>query len=244
MSFQADFFARHPQAQSVMGLFDVLPGVSFYAKDRHSRFIRVNDSFLQNHGLRDAADVIGKTDLDLSPPAMAMAYMEEDQRVMTSGQPLPGQVWMVYQSRRVPRWYISSKTPLFDPDGTVIGIAGAMYAIDRPDELARHVQELMPVIRHIERHYAEPVPMSAMAKLAGLSSTHFNRRFQQLLRMTPMAYLKMVRVHAAQRLLTTTSLPLSQIAIDAGFTDQSHFTRRFRQSTGLTPAAYRKRFRA
>ncbi len=83
-----------------------------------------------------------------------------------------------------------------------------------------------------------------MATRAGLSPTHFNRRFRQLLRMTPVQYLRTVRVQAARRLLAETSLGLAQIAIDTGFTDQSHFTRRFRQTTGLTPAAYRRRFRA
>jgi AraC-like DNA-binding protein len=242
--FQAAFFARYPLAEQVMRLFDNLPGVAFYAKDTASRFIKVNGAFLESHGLHDEREVLGRDDRDLSLPAMAAAYMEEDRRVMTGRRSIPGQVWLVYQSRRVPRWYVSSKTPLFDPAGAVIGLAGAMYPIERPDELAAHTHELLPVVRHIEEHYPEPVSMAAMATRAGLSPTHFNRRFRQLLRMTPVQYLRTVRVQAARRLLAETSLGLAQIAIDTGFTDQSHFTRRFRQTTGLTPAAYRRRFRA
>ena len=85
--------------------------------------------------------------------------------------------------------------------------------------------------------------MAEMAALAGLSSTHFNRRFQQLLRMTPGGYLRSVRVQSARRLLAATRLPLAGIAQQCGFTDQSHFTRCFRTATGLTPGDYRKRFR-
>ena len=242
-AFQADFFTRHPLALQVMELFDQLPGVSFYAKDRLSRFVKVNGRFLENHGLREEQDVLGRTDRDLSPPSMAAAYMDEDQRVMAGRKPIPGRVWMVYQSRRLPRWYVSSKTPLFDAAGEVIGLAGAMYPIDRPTELANYVRELFPVLKHIEAHYTEPVSMSEMARLAGLSSTHFNRRFHQVLRMTPLDYLRTVRVQAAQRMLAGTTTSIAAIAADTGFTDQSHFTRRFRQSTGLTPAAYRRRFR-
>lgn len=242
-AFQADFFARYPLAEQVMRLFDVLPGVSFYAKDTLSRFVKVNRPFLDNHGVATEEEVLGRTDRDLSPPVMAEAYIEEDQRVMAGRQPIPGQVWLVYYARRVPRWYVSSKVPLFDPAGDVVGLAGAMYPIERPADLAAYTRELMPVVQHIQERYADPVSMARMAALAGLSSTHFNRRFRQVLRMTPVGYLRTVRVQAAQRLLAGTALPLASVAADTGFTDQSHFTRRFRQATGMTPAAYRRRFR-
>jgi AraC-like DNA-binding protein len=244
LAFQADFFARYPLAEQVMTLFDGLPDVAFYAKDTASRFVKVNGRFLENHGLRSEAEAIGWSDRDLSLPALAAAYMAEDRRVMESRRPLLGQVWLVYHERRVPRWYVSSKTPLFAAAGEVVGLAGAMYPIDRPEELARHAQELLPVVRHIDEHYADTVSMARMAKLAGLSATHFNRRFRHLLRMTPVEYVRTVRVQAARQRLTATTDSLVKIAADTGFTDQSHFTKRFRQSTGLTPAAYRRRYAA
>ena len=61
----------------------------------------------------------------------------------------------------------------------------------------------------------------AFVRLARLSSMHFNRRFQQLLRMTPTAYLRTVRIQAARRLLSITSRALAALAHDTGFTDQS-----------------------
>lgn len=243
LDFQAAFFTRYPLAEQVMGLFDALPNVSFYAKDRLSRFVKVNGRFLEHFGLHDERDVLGRTDRDLSPPAMAAAYIEEDQRVMAGRKPIPGQVWLVYRARRLPQWYVSSKAPLFDADGHVIGLAGAMYPIDQPHELAAYTHELEPVVRHIEQHYAQSISMVQMARLAKLSRTHFNRRFQQVFRMTPLAYLRTIRVQAAQRLLAGTLQELAAIAVDTGFTDQSHFTRRFREATALTPAAYRRRFR-
>jgi AraC-like DNA-binding protein len=242
-SFQGDFFARCPQARSIMRLFDALPQTYFFAKDRESRFVAVNHLFLDNHGLTDESQAIGKSDRDFHPPLLAEAYIAEDRRVMQSKKPLPGQVWAVLHRRTTPRWYVCTKTPLFGPDDDVLGIAGAMYRIDDPQLLADHFQELFPVIRHIDRHYAGTVSMDDMAKRAGLSTTHFNRRFRQLLRMTPLNYLRAVRVQHARGLLTTTDKPLAEIATLTGFSDQSHFTRRFRQTTGLTPDAYRRRFR-
>lgn len=239
---QRSFFAQHPLAESLLELFMALPQTYFYAKDHQGRFIRVNQLFLENHGLEHEWQAIGKTDRDFHPPLMAEAYMEEDRRVMASGRPVRGQTWMVLHRRRVPRWYVSTKTPLLRTDATVIGIAGAMYRIERDEELTQYFEELMPVVRHIEGHYAETISMQAMAELAGLSPTHFNRRFRQLLRMTPTQYLRAVRVQAAQRTLTTTSRSLAEIAVDVGYMDQSHLTKRFREVTGMTPAAYRKRF--
>lgn len=240
--FQTDFFARHPLAESVISLFDSLPQTYFYAKDAKSRFVKVNQLFLENHGLDNEFQALGKTDRDFHPPLMAEAYIEEDRRVMAGRKTIPGQMWLVLHRRRVPRWYISTKAPLFDLQGNVIGLAGAMYRIEEQAELTRYFQELLPVVKHIEEHYAKTITMPDMAELAGLSSTHFNRRFRQLLRMTPMQYLRTVRVQAAQRLLTTTSHPIADIAAQVGFTDQSHLTKRFREVTGMTPAAYRKRF--
>ena len=229
-------------AKSMIDLFDSLPQTYFYAKNRESRFVKVNPLFLENHGLEDESQALGKSDHDFHPPLLAKAYIEEDRRVMLSGRPLKGQVWLVLHRRRTPRWYVSTKSPLFDATGEVVGIAGAMYRIEHQEELTEYLHELMPVARHIEKHFAEPIRMSDMADLVGLSSTHFNRRFRQLFRMTPMQYLRSVRVQAAQNLLTTTSRPLTEIAVAVGYTDQSHLTKRFREVTGITPAAYRKRF--
>ena len=241
-AFQQAFFNRCPTAESVIRLFDSLPQTYFYAKDRQGRFVRVNQLFLENHGLSTESEAIGKTDRDFHPPAMAEAYRSEDKRVMESGEPLPGQVWLVHDRKRHPRWYVSTKTPLQSPAGDVMGIAGAMYRVEEPEMLAGHVHELLPVVTHIERHFAEPISMAEMARKAGLSATHFNRRFRQLLRMSPTAYLRTVRVQAARQRLTTSSRSLAEIAAETGFTDQSHFTKRFREVTGITPGEYRKQF--
>lgn len=239
--FQETFFRRHPGAHSVMSLFDALPHVAFYAKDLESRYVRVNQLSLQRHGVQSEEEMLGKTDRDFHPPALAEAYIAEDRRVLATARPIPGQVWLVFHERRMPHWYVSTKVPLWDTRGKVIGLAGAMYSIEQPAEQQRYFRELFPVIQHIEQHYAEPISMEAMAARARLSSTHFNRRFQQLLRMTPTGYLRTVRVQAARRLISTTNRTLAEIAREAGFTDQSHLTRCFREATGLTPRAYRLR---
>ncbi|MEM9481186.1 MAG: AraC family transcriptional regulator [Verrucomicrobiota bacterium] len=243
LGFQEAFFEQNPNARSVMGLFEFLPEVHFYSKDTKSRFVKVNQAFLERHGVTREEEVLGKSDRDFHPPAMAEAYIAEDQRVMKGGVPIPNQVWLVMLRRGTPAWFVSSKTPMFGPGGEVIGIAGAMYPIARPQDQEVYFRELAPVMRYIEAHFTEQISMEEMAKLAGLSSTHFNRRFRGLLRMAPTDFLKSLRVQEAQRLLAYTQDSMGEVALASGFYDQSHFTKRFKQVTGLTPLAYRKKFR-
>ena len=239
---QKDFFQQNPNAVSLFKLLDVLPQTYFYVKDTKSRFIKVNQLFLDNHHLESESEAIGKDDRFFHPPLMAEAYMAEDQRVMESAQQQESQVWMVLYRKKTPRWFKSTKTPIFNQTGEVIGIAGLMYLIENDKEIEKFFKELTPVIRHIEKHFHENISMHEMAQLSGLSSTHFNRRFQQLAHISPNQYLKNIRVQAARLLLSTTKKGLVNIAAEIGFTDQSHFTRRFREMTGMTPLAYRKRF--
>lgn len=244
MGFSDAFYQRNPRAQSVIGLFDHLPSVLFYAKDSQHRYVAVNQqTLIEVFGLASMDDLLGRTDLDFQPPALAEAYHAEDRRVMEAAMPIPNQVWLVPHVRGTPRWYVSSKTPLFAADDTVIGIAGVMYPIATPEEQASFFRELSPVIRFVEENYTETISMKDMALMTGLSATQFNVRFRNVLRMSPTDYVLSRRIQDAQKRLTETSQSIAEIGIYTGFVDQSHFTKRFRKITGMTPLAYRKRFR-
>jgi AraC family transcriptional regulator len=63
--------------------------------------------------------------------------------------------------------------------------------------------------------------------------------FKQITGVTPHVYLANVRLEHARRLLSETSLSISQIAIRVGYHSQSHFTKIFKSVTGVTPRVYR-----
>jgi AraC-like DNA-binding protein len=244
MAFRDAFFQRNPTARDVIGLFEYLPSVCFYAKDAGHRYVGVNRATLTEvFGLDDEADLLGRTDNEFQPPALAEAYHAEDRRVMEGGQPIPNQVWLVPHVRGTPRWYVSTKTPLHCPDRKVLGIAGVMYPIATPEDQATYFRELSPVIKHLGDHYAEDVSMKELAALANLSTTQFNHRFRTILRMSPTEYLLSLRIQHARHLLTQTSQSIAETGTAVGFYDLSHFTKRFRKVTGMTPRAYRTRFR-
>ena len=177
-SFHSEFLSQHPVADSVMELFEFLPSVFFYAKDAKHRYIAVNQTTLNEvFGFSDPSDLLGKTDSEFQPPALAEAYHSEDRRVMEDGKTIPSQVWLVPHVRGTPHWYVSTKTPLRNLDGEVIGIAGVMYPIETPEEQETSFQELLPVIRHIDQHYCGKISMTGMAKMAGLFDNPVQQSF-------------------------------------------------------------------
>ena len=99
------------------------------------------------------------------------------------------------------------------------------------------------VCEYIDSHLQENVALEVLAEIAQLSVHHFARAFRQSLGIPPHSYIVQRRVEHAQQLLRNTDLPLSEIAIEAGFTDQSHLTRHFRTITGVSPGLARHGFR-
>ncbi len=237
------FLEDNPAALAIIELFDRIPGVIFYAKDRESRYIAANRAMLEAKDLTDPADLLGRTDRDFHPPVLADAYLAEDAWVMERNRSLPGQIWFVLDRSGRPGWFNSSKVPLRDAGATVVGLAGVRYAIATPEDRERRFKQLAPVIRHLEEHYTESVSMERMAALAGISTTHFNRRFTEVLGMAPTRFLHSLRIEQARQLLARTDRSIGEIALDTGYHDQSHFTRHFRKLTGVTPRIYRQRFR-
>lgn len=79
-----------------------------------------------------------------------------------------------------------------------------------------------------------------LATIAGLSKFHFIREFERHVGMTPGAYLRMLRLTHATRLLRETQLRVSDIALNVGFADHPSFSRSFTRTMGMTPVAYRR----
>lgn len=82
------------------------------------------------------------------------------------------------------------------------------------------------------------LPISELAKVAGMSAAQFNRNFQKVTGFTPHQYRLQLRVEAAKAKLAGRDEKLATIADELGFTDQAHFTRTFRQFTGMSPGEF------
>jgi len=91
---------------------------------------------------------------------------------------------------------------------------------------------------YIRAYHAHDLTVSSLAAVAGLSRAHLTRAFSNAYHMPPHVYLNAVRIVQAQALIRR-GMPLTMVALECGFADQSHLTRRFKGSVGVTPSAWR-----
>ena len=88
-------------------------------------------------------------------------------------------------------------------------------------------------------HIAEPVSLTELAAVAGLSRMHFAAQFRAATGCSPHTYLLNRRIEEAKTLMATTTMPLAEVALAVGFQAQCHFSTVFKRFTGETPATWR-----
>jgi len=99
---------------------------------------------------------------------------------------------------------------------------------------------LLQVKEMLHARFAEPLTLSEIAQSVGVHPVYLAQMFHKYFKCTVGAYLRQLRLEFARRELATSDAPLCQIALAAGFSDQSHFTRTFKRYVGVTPAQYRE----
>ena len=109
-----------------------------------------------------------------------------------------------------------------------------------PEELAdlahlRRARDLM------DREYARPLDVAAIARAALMSTAHFSRQFRTTYGETPYAYLMTRRIERAKLLLRRGDLSVTEVCLEVGCTSIGSFSARFTELVGETPTAYRAR---
>ena len=104
-------------------------------------------------------------------------------------------------------------------------------------------QALASLIEHIDAHLKLPPSLTDMGMRAGLSPSHFARKFRQSTGLSLHRFVNRRRIQASLPLLQEHGQSLAGVALELGFSSQSHFTRIFSGLTGMPPAKYRKLFR-
>jgi AraC family transcriptional regulator len=95
-------------------------------------------------------------------------------------------------------------------------------------------------IDFMEAHLGRSLDLATIAEAAGISPSHFARRFRATLGKAPHQYLIQMRIDRAKRLLSESDKSIAEIAFACGFASQEHLTRLLKRSCGLTPAGFRK----
>jgi len=112
-------------------------------------------------------------------------------------------------------------------------------AANRPG-VPRNQERLLSMLAFIQTHYDEKLTLEDIAAAASVSKRECLRAFRAGIHRTPMEYLTDHRIDMAKKLLRTTDLPITHIALQTGWCSAAYFSKTFKEACGMTPFAYRK----
>ncbi len=220
-------------------LFDHTPDIAFFIKDAAGRYVIVNDSLVERHGLRSKSQMLGRRPSDVCPGDFGRIPAEQDATVLRTGRPIIERLELHWYAPHKPVWCLTTKLPMRDATGTVIGLIGMSKDVRAPMPAKEIPAEIAAAMRHLETAFADPLTPSTLARIAGLPAARFARIVKRIFGITPSQLIAKTRIAAASRLLRETDRSIAEIAHECGFTDHSAFTRSFRAVTSVTPTDFR-----
>ncbi len=118
----------------------------------------------------------------------------------------------------------------------------SMFSPSIPSDVPNTVQtkkdRLSPAIYYVQKNYSQRIYSDAVARLCGMSATHFSRVFKQTYDVTFQEFLLRYRVYQACQQLRSPMTNISDISYNVGFSDPSYFTRVFKRYVGVAPSDY------
>lgn len=224
---------------TLSNLFDCAPDVAFFVKDAQGRYVAVNDSLVRRHGLSARDEVLGRRPRDICQGEFGQAPSEQDERVLSTGQPLTEHLEMQWNPAGEPVWCLTTKLPIVDDAGQITGIVGFSRDVRVPVQQDDIPREFATALKNFEQTLADEVTPSWLAEQSSLTPQQLTRFTKRVFDLTPTQLIARIRIAAASRMLRDSTRSIADIALACGFYDHSAFTRAFRNATGITPTAFR-----
>lgn len=219
-------------------LFDLIPSVTFFAKNRAGEMMFASRSVRERCHIRNEADIIGLNDFDLASAEMARSYLADDQKILEDGQPILNRIEVGLDESGVPDLFVVNKLPIRSRNGAIIGIMGFSHSNRGHGKLLSQ-DGVTKALDYVREHYRDPFRITELARLVGMSVRQLQRKFKVTFGISPHVFVLKTRLLAACRALRETDLNAGEIAAICGFSDQSSFTKHFHEQIGLTPRNYR-----
>lgn len=230
-------------ARVIEQMADLMHDTAFFIKDATGRYLVVNQSLVERHGLKDKSQMLGRRPCDVCPGDYGRIPTEQDEHVLRTGQPIVERLELFWRKPNVPVWGLTSKLPVRDAQGRVTGLIGISKDLAAPMSRDDVPPKVARVLRYLETAYDEPVSPSSLARKAGMTPARFARVIKRIHGISPMQLITQTRISVGSRLLCETDDSVAQIALECGFADHSAFTRAFRAVTGESPTEHRRRSR-
>ncbi len=237
---QQNFYDAIGSVQQFQLLFNDLPGVFFFAKDLHGRMMAVSQGIIGRLGAASEAELIGTTDYDHFPKHIADAFAADDRMVMETGKPLRNRVEIWYTSQRLLDWFVTTKLPVRDELGNVVGVMGIVSSYEGNRKSSLPYTQIGTVVDHIRQNHRGKITVAELAELAGLSTRQLHRKFLEVFGMNVQDFLAKTRIQGACDELIQTDRSIVDIAKEFGFCDQSAFTQQFKKHVSMTPLKFRR----
>ena len=229
-------------SNDVIALFEDIKGVLFFIKNKNCEFIWCNLLLAEHCGFKTIEEwVEAKNDFNVHSLDQAERYRNDDLEVMGSGKPKEKIVELFPNYLGDLSWFVTTKVPLKNTAGEVIGLYGMMQTYEKSHLLGRPLGEISKALDYIRDHYTEKVSNEDLAREVGLSVRQFEKRFKTIFKTTPHQYIIKLKILKACDLLLSKNVTSSEVAIDLGFYDQSAFNLHFKKHVGTSPLKYIKR---
>ena len=105
------------------------------------------------------------------------------------------------------------------------------------------ISRIEKVCEYVNSNYGDDLKASEMADMINLSYSYFSRIFKRYMKKSFSEYLLYVRIINAEKILASTDKPITEIALECGFSAISYFIKQFKQQKGISPKQYRKKLK-
>lgn len=103
----------------------------------------------------------------------------------------------------------------------------------------KNMVKLQSVLDYVGEYYSRDISVADMAAMCNMSYSYFSRQFKQIMNRSFSDYLTHVRIFEAEKLLTSTSLNITEVAREVGFSDAGYFIQKFKQLKGISPKKFK-----
>jgi AraC family transcriptional regulator len=162
-----------------------------------------------------------------------------DERVSFHGGLMAGIAWRIYDEMRRP----DSAAPLAT-EGLLLELVASASRLRDPNGRSGRPRWLEETRERIHEQLAARPSLTSLAEAVGVHPVTLARAFRRAFGCTVGEYVRSVRIERAAHQLAETDLSLAEIALAAGFSDQSHFSNLFRRHAGLSPSRFRHTMRS